>query len=440
VEDRVLRLHLATRQGATQLARALQREGLSISHSTVHRILRGHGRIVDENPDAASWINQVFLAADPLPKIERDVPSVPHPSGFAEQLRRGSLRDRQKATAVLARLKGIRLCTVARCLDLTVHSVIRYTNTFAAGGLKALFRRKKSKVDDEPYRGPIFALLHSPPSAYNINRTTWKMEDLHRVLAGKGLRLSEHRIRRIIKSAGFRWRRAKVVLTSNDPEYEAKLEAIKKILSELKPDEAFFSVDEYGPFAVKMKGGKKRVGPAEKYIVPQWQKSKGWMIITAALELSRNQVTHFYSRKKNTDEMIKMADLLRCQYRSCSRIYLSWDAASWHMSKQLLEYLKTVNAEAVRDGFPIIETAPLPAGAQFLNVIESIFSGMARAIMHNSDYPSLDAAQNAINRYFRERNKYFSLNPRRAGNKIWGKERVPSNFHEGQNCKDPAYR
>jgi hypothetical protein len=148
--------------------------------------------------------------------------------------------------------------------------VIRYANTFATGGLKSLFKDKKSKINDEPHMGPMFTLLHSPPSAYNINRTTWKMEDLHRVLAEEGRRMSEHRIRRIIKSVGFRWRRAKVVLTSNDPEYKAKLDAIKRILSELKADEAFFSIDEYGPFAVKMKGGKKRVGPGEKYIVPQW--------------------------------------------------------------------------------------------------------------------------------------------------------------------------
>jgi len=129
------------------------------------------------------------------------------------------------------------------------------------------------------------------------------------------------------------------VLTSNDPEYRAKVEAISKILSELRPDEAFFSVDEYGPFAIKMKGGKKRVGPGEHYVVPQWQKSKGWMILTAALELSRNQVTHFYSRKKNTGEMIKMADTLRDQYRSCKTLYLSWDAASWHISKDLVAHL-----------------------------------------------------------------------------------------------------
>jgi len=46
-----------------------------------------------------------------------------------------------------------------------------------------------------------------------------------------------------------------VVLTSQDPEYRVKIEVIKKILSGLKKDEAFFSIDEFGPFAVKKKGG-----------------------------------------------------------------------------------------------------------------------------------------------------------------------------------------
>ena len=31
-------------------------------------------------------------------------------------------------------------------------------------------------------------------------------------------------------------------------------------------------------------------------------------------------------------------------------------------------------------------------------------------------------------------------NPRRAGNKIWGKERVPPEFAAGNNCKDPRYQ
>jgi hypothetical protein len=79
----------------------------------------------------------------------------------------------------------------------------------------------------------------------------------------------------------------------------------------------------------------------------------------------------------------------------------SWDAASWHISKRLFDRIKENNRMVfVTDDGPIVETAPLPARAQFLNGIESIFSGMARAIIHNSDYASLDKAKEAIDRYF----------------------------------------
>jgi len=108
------------------------------------------------------------------------------------------------------------------------------------------------------------------------------------------------------------------------------------------------------------------------------------------------------------------------------------------MSKELLTFVERHNAEAA--GVPRIQLVPLPASAQFLNVVESVFSGMARAIIHNSDYASVQAARSAIDRYFSERNLYFSKNPRRAGRKIWGKERTEPTFDPANNCKDPAYR
>jgi hypothetical protein len=91
-------------------------------------------------------------------------------------------------------------------------------------------------------------------------------------------------------------------------------------------------------------------------------------------------------------------------------------------------------------GCPQVKLVPLPSSAQFLNVIESVFSGMARAIIHNSDFPSLEAAKDAIDKYFADRNEQFSKFPKRAGQKIWGIERVPSEFSVSHNCKDPKYR
>ena len=76
-------------------------------------------------------------------------------------------------------------------------------------------------------------------------------------------------------------------MTSTDPKYREKVQHIQNILGELQENEAFFSIDEYGPFAIRAQGGRALVGPGEMPYVPQYQKSKGCLIMTAALELSK---------------------------------------------------------------------------------------------------------------------------------------------------------
>jgi hypothetical protein len=125
----------------------------------------------------------------------------------------------------------------------------------------ALFAKKvnvQRESRHERIRQAVFALLHSPPSSYGLNRTSWKMTDLQGILRGQGRSLSLDLIRTIIRKGGFKWRKARVVSTSRDPNYLAKVETIVKILSELKGDEAFFSIDEFGPFAVKKRGCSRR--------------------------------------------------------------------------------------------------------------------------------------------------------------------------------------
>jgi len=286
----------------------------------------------------------------------------------------------------------------------------------------------------------VFGLLHMPPRNHGFNRNTWRMTDLHSALQIKGMLTTRNNLAAVIKQAGYQWKKARITLTSADPLYREKVDAIKKVLSALKDDEAFFSIDEFGPFAIKMRGGKALQPPGEIRQVPQWQKSKGSLIVTAALDLSRNQIIHFYSEGKNSIEMCKLIDQLRRQYKNYRRIYLSWDAAPWHSSKQFLDHVELLNGWASHDIAPEIEILSLPTQAQFLNVIESVFSGMARAVVHNSDYASVADAQAAITRYFEDRNRSFAIAPKRAGRSIWGLERVPAAFAVTNNCKDARYR
>lgn len=352
-------------------------------------------KLATQRNEAFEWMRAVQQGAISRSTLEKELSHVIELDKLLKGIRNGPSPQRKKATAILSLERGIKSSLVRSFLHLSRRSARSYWERYRHGSTLALFVKRmnaRRKSQDDRIRQAVFALLHSPPSAHGINRTTWKMADLQRILREQGQPVSRDLIGAVIEDAGFKWRKARVVLTSRDPNYQTKVEMIAKILTELKSDEAFFSIDEFGPFAVKKRGGRKRVAPGEDYTVPQQQKSKGSLIITAALELSRSQVTHFYSNKKNTQEMIKMMDLLRVQYRHCKTIYLSWDAAPWHISQDLAMHVQHRNSEALAEGYPIVKTAPLPIGAQFLNVIESVFSGMARAIIHNSDYFSVEAA------------------------------------------------
>jgi hypothetical protein len=358
---------------------------------------------------------------------------------------RKPIRQRNRAIAILSSCNKIPAPTIANFLHINSKIVSGYIELFNTGGINKLLnnsRKTIKKSEDPDYKKAVFSILHAPPSSFGINRTRWEMKFIQQVMSDKNKPIAASNIRKIIKDAGYKFRKAKKVLTSNDPDYREKLEKITKILSNLGSKEKFFSIDEFGPFNIIIRGGRDLVPPNKIKTIPQWQKSKGKLIITAALELSTNQITHFYSEKKNTIEMIRLLEILLKKYASEDSIYFSWDSASWHASKMLFEKVDKINSGENRSthNLPKVFLAPLPAGAQFLNVIESVFSGMARAIIHNSDYKSVGECKIAIDRYFEDRNHQFKKNPKRAGKKIWGKEREKAVFSESNNCKDPLYR
>jgi hypothetical protein len=300
--------------------------------------------------------------------------------------------------------------------------------------LQTAIREKKER---------LFKIIHETPHAYDINRASWSLHAISTAYEKTyGESVSRSSISEYFTAAGYKFKKAKKSLMSCDPTYREKLNKITSTLSHLLPNEKFFSIDEFGPFSIRIHGGKALVPGDQIRTIPQRQRSRGSLICTAALELSSNQILHFYSRKKNSKEMIKLLRRLAIRYRSQSRIFVSWDSASWHASRMLYKIVGEMNTDEfrLRHATPTVELIPLPSGAQFLNVIESVFSGMARAILHNSNYASVNECKSAINKYFVDRNQAFLERPRRAGNKIWGKERVEPVFKEENNCKDPRWR
>ena len=307
-------------------------------------------------------------------------------------------RKWERAVALLELHKGTEITKISRKIERSCRTIKKWHSVYLNNGIEYLDLGRSRKVCNQLVDGiklkkeRLIKLIHEPPSLHEINRTSWSLETLaqaYRKFCGENI--SRSTVSEYVRSEGYTFKKARKVLTSPDPEYRAKLGKIKKILSNLRQEEKFFSIDEYGPFAIKIQGGRSHTHKDQIKTVPQRQKCKGSLICTAALELSTNQITHFYSEKKNTAEMIKLLEILLEKYPTEERIYFSWDAASWHASKMLYEKVKEVNDPEYRNKFnnPIVDLAPLPSSAQFLNVIESVFSGMAKAIIHNSDYQSV---------------------------------------------------
>jgi len=357
-------------------------------------------------------------------------------------------RKWERAVVIIESLNGKSAVDISVKVDRGADKVSDWIKDYKVKGIKGLEKQPRRANQDvlneiKNKRDNLVRLIHESPKLHGINRTSWFLADLSATYKKVyGVYISGSTISAYLKKEGFVYRKAREVLTSPDPDFRKKMDKITGILQNLGSKEKFFSIDEFGPFAVKIKGGRSLVRRGERKTFPQIQKSKGWTICTAALELSENQITHFYSQKKDTAEMIKLIDLLLIKYHNEEKLYISWDAASWHASKKLISHVEHINSVKYTQErkTPLVELAPLPASAQFLNVIESVFSGLAKSIIHNSDYNCLDECKSAITLYFNTRNDHFMQHPQKAGNKIWGKELVIPVFKDSHNCKDPRCR
>jgi transposase len=307
-------------------------------------------------------------------------------------------------------------------------SVYRWIGKFEKEGVDFIAGKRHKTPEREKFfsdrKTRVIEILHSSPQLYGINRATWSYESIADAYNQTYEdRISPHMVGRVIHTTGYTWRHARTVLTSPDPQYKEKTTKVLGALRNLKEDEAFFFIDEAGPYAVKHYTGKALTPKGTVRVVPQYQKIKGNVTFIGALNAVTNQMTWAFIDAKSTSQVILLLEMLKEQYASYAKLFLTWDAASWHSSEPLRDWVaKTAEECRKRNSVPLFELLPLPINSQFLNVIEAVISGMKRAVIHNSDYATEGEMKAAISRHFEERNRYFRENPKRAGNKIWDKQ------------------
>ncbi len=319
---------------------------------------------------------------------------------------------------------------IATKIERPVSVVQGWVKAFNSYGIKGIWPTRKKRAPDrrtiafEVKKKRILEILHDRPSSFDINRSNWTGSSLASAYVTRYKEsISRSTVSRLIHCAGYGLKRARKVLTSPDPKYREKVELVLRTLQNLKPGELFFFIDEMGPLRVKKYGGRTYCRRTETPSIPQVQPNKGSVTLSGALSATTNQVTWIYTKSKDTSATIDIMEMLFNQCHDALAIYVTWDAASWHGSIQLNEWLDEFNSTTRRIGTgPIISLIPLPTSSQFLDVIESVFSGMKGAVIYHSDYKSDLEMKEMISGHFRDRNSFFKENPKRAGKKIWQQE------------------
>ena len=118
------------------------------------------------------------------------------------RIREGNLSQRNRALAVLADLKGLTVRQIVNFLMVDERSVVDFLARYRENGLSGLFafRSNTLKKHLQPkFKEALFAILHSPPKNYGINRTSWTMPDLHRIMKDQDLPINKDAIRAIIR-------------------------------------------------------------------------------------------------------------------------------------------------------------------------------------------------------------------------------------------------
>lgn len=361
------------------------------------------------------------------------------------QWRRSADRRKwERAVVVLDSNRGHTVDQLVRKTERGRRKIIQWIASYNERGLPGISsfinkrRETRAAVLTNKRTKRVLELLHHQPRDFDINRSNWSLQSMAAAYENHyGESISKSTISKYIRSEGYSFRRARKVLCSPDPEYKNKVGLVLKTLHSLDASELFFFVDELGPLRVKKFGGRSYVKKGSMLSFPQQQPYKGSVTLAGALSATTNQTTWIFVDSKDSSAMIDLIEVLFNRHHNVTRLYITWDAASWHRSNALVDWLDEFNRETQEDGLgPIIEFIPLPTSSQFLDVIEAVFSGMKRAVVHHSDYQSEDEMKAAISGHFAQRNLHFAETPRRAGKRIWDLDF----FGDYENLRSGNYR
>jgi transposase len=135
---------------------------------------------------------------------------------------------------------------IAAVLFTSSATINRWRRAYLRGGIDAVLAGTPARRPVRWWVGMIVRwVLTLAPTDFGFARSRWTCEAVAIVLhEDHGVRASRETVRRRLRESGLVWRRPRPVVRRGDPERDAKLAALRRLLRELPADETAVFMDE----------------------------------------------------------------------------------------------------------------------------------------------------------------------------------------------------
>ncbi len=307
----------------------------------------------------------------------------------------------------IAARNGVNKNTVKKCLS----KLREFGMETALNDLPRPGKPRKITDDDKSW---VLNLACTKPSEHGYPDELWSytlMTDHIRKSRSSLKNMSRSTVFEILNEAEIRPHKVRYYVEKRDPDFEEKMANVLHvyrevdminndvIIPELK-DTITISFDEKpGMQVVSMTSEELPPVPGKHPPVTRDYEYKrlGTLSLLAGIDLHNGVVTETVSRTHNSNDFIAFLKKLDSSYPGGKKIRLILDNLRVHTSTKTREYLLTVP-----NRFEFVFT---PKHGSWLNIVEMLFSKLARTMLREIRVKTVDELKNRIEQYFQEINK-----------------------------------
>jgi transposase len=285
---------------------------------------------------------------------------------------------------------------IAEAFVVSVATVERLRRRCAERGLQAALARKSQ---DRPSRRPVLdarrlqELVRQSPRSFGKNRSTWTLQLLADTCAEIGIvngAVCDETVRRTLKRAGVKWRRAQLWITSPDPHYaEKKARRDRYIrLAASHPEWVVGFVDEvwWSRIARPRLRAWSAGDPVKLHVLPRPDTDPDPVALCCygLLRQDTNRVIVRFVEGRPVGDVTAQFLAWACEQFGAegkTRLIVIWDEASWHAGRPVSDWVAEHNRRVKRGGGVQIVLCPLPVKSPWLNNIETRWGPAKEAIV-----------------------------------------------------------